>query len=214
MARRLIAHVASGLLHVTAVATAAWSSSHTTRHAAPDVALPRAMTVFVVPREDGSASPGLNPIDPAAQELMRRNRGSATVALPTFIVNIEKIGDRASLLFPFLTPGLALEHFAIVPPDQSREMFHDPFAPAHALSKSARRLPALAMADRAVQGLIDRTWSRRDRWTPFQEVLKLADTYNANAGKLPYLLHAYQRQNGLQLYVDSSIRDPRLWTEL
>jgi len=67
---------------------------------------------------------------------------------------------------------------------------------------------------RALQTLIDRSWSRRDRWTPFQEILRLADAHDANAGKLPALLHEYEAQNGLQPYVDASIRDPRLWTEL
>src|SRR5262249_18437797 len=127
---------------------------------------------------------------------------------------IGKIADRASLLFPFLTPGLSLEHFAIVPSGESREMFHDPFAPAHTQSRSGRRLPPLAMSNEALQALIDRSWSRRDRWTPFQEIVKLADRYSPEAGRLPDLLHAYQRQNGLQPYVDASIRDPRLWTEL
>jgi hypothetical protein len=210
--RRILALAASSLLHVIAVATAVWASvpAPQTRPAAR----PRSMTVFVLPREDGSAPPGLNPINRDDQDLARHSQGPSTVALPTFVVNIAKIGDRASLLFPFLTPGLSLEHFAIVPPNESREMFHDPFAPAHAQAKSTRRLPPLAMSDAALQALIDRSWSRRDRWTPFQEVLKLSDAHSPDAGRLPDLLHAYQRQNGLQPYVDASIRDPRLWTEL
>jgi len=44
--------------------------------------------------------------------------------------------------------------------------------------------------------------------------VKLADTHSADAGKLPALLHEYQAQDGLQPYVDASIRDPRMWTEL
>jgi len=212
MARRVIAQTTSALLHASAVALAAWSGSAVQR-AAP-AARPRSITVFAVPREDPAAPPGLNPIDGDDQLPPRRGGRSSTVALPTFVVNIEKIGDRASLLFPFVTPGLSLEHFAIVPPDESRELFHDPFAPAHAHAKDTRRLPPLTMSDAALQALVDRSWSRRDRWTPFQEVLKIADSHNPDAGRLPDLLHAYQRQDGLQPYVDASIRDPRLWTEL
>jgi hypothetical protein len=212
--RRLLALAASSLLHVIAVATAVWAGVPAPRTTPAAAARPSSMTVFVLPREDGSAPPGLNPITRDDQDLARHTQGPSTLALPTFVVNIEKIGDRASLLFPFLTPGLSLEHFAIVPPNESREMFHDPFAPAHAQAKNTRPLPPLAMSDTALQALIDRSWSRRDRWTPFQELLKLADTHSADAGRLPDLLHAYQRQNGLQPYVDASIRDPRLWTEL
>jgi hypothetical protein len=62
--------------------------------------------------------------------------------------------------------------------------------------------------------VIDRSWSRRDRWTPFRRIVTLANTYSPDAGRLPALLHAYHRQNGLQPYVDRSIRDPRLWAEL
>jgi len=212
MARRALAHATSALLHTGAVAIAVWTGVAAPR--ATRAAAPRSMKVFAVPREDPSAPPGLNPLDQDEQDAIRARRGSELVRLPTFVVNIEKIGNRASLLFPFLTPGLSLEHFAIVPPDESREVFHDPFAPVHAHAKSAQRLPPLAMSDAALQALVDRTWSRRDRWTPFQDILKLADRHDANSGRLPDLSHAYERQNGLQPYVDASIRDPRLWTEL
>src|SRR5262245_13635749 len=213
MVRRLVAHATAALLHATAIAIALWTVGPAASGAAP-AARPRSMTVFSAPREDASTPPGLNPIDRDVLDLVRRSQGPSTVALPTFVVSIEKIGDRASLLFPFLTPGLSLEHFAIAPADASREMFHDPFAPSHAPAKSTRRLPPLAMTDAALQALVDRTWSRRDRWTPFQDILKVAEAHHPDDGKLPDLLHAYQRQNGLQPYVDASIRDPRLWTEL
>jgi len=212
MARRAIAHATSAFLHTAAVATAVWTSGTAPRVTLP--ASPRPIKVFAVPREDPSAPPGLNPLDKDDQDAVRASQGPSTVRLPTFVVNIEKIGSRASLLFPFVTPGLSLDHFAIVPPDESREVFHDPFAPVHANAKRTARLPPLAMSDAALQALVDRTWSRRDRWTPFQDILKLADTHDPSSGRLPDLLHAYERQNGLQPYVDATIRDPRLWTEL
>jgi hypothetical protein len=213
MPRRILSLAASGLLHLTAVAIAAWTSAGAPRVLPP--ARPPSMAVFVLPHEDASAPPGLNPIARGDQEIIRHSQVQTTmVALPAFIVDIDKIDKRAALLFPFLTPGLSLEHFAIVPPNESREMFHDPFAPAHAQARSGRRLPPLVVPGSTLQALIDRSWSRRDRWTPFQEILKLADAHNPDAGRLPDLLHAYHRQNGLQPYVDASIRDPRLWVEL
>ncbi len=170
MARRISGFAASALLHGIALAMAVWMSASTPRTAAP-AARPRSLKVFAVPREDDSTPPGLNPLVQDDQDAIRLSRGSTTVKLPTFVVDIAKIGDRASLLFPFVTPGLSLEHFAIVPPNESREMFHDPFAPAHAPAKSTRPLPPLPMSDTALQALIDRSLSPRARWTPFQGIL-------------------------------------------
>jgi hypothetical protein len=168
-----------------------------------------------VPPDDDSAPPGLNPIDAAADDAIRRSRGSQTIALPHFTLNIAKIADRASLLFPFVTPGLSLKRFAITPEREIRESFHDPFAaPRDTRLKDARARPPLRLSDAALQSVIDQSWSRRDRWTPFQQIVTLANAHSPDAGKLPALLHAYHRQNGLQPYVDTSIRDPRLWAEL
>ena len=84
-------------------------------------------------------------------------------------MNIAKIADRAPLLFPFVTPGLSLQRFAIATEQELRETFRDPFAPPPRPPQRRRR-PPLALSDAALQALIDRSWSRRDRWTPFQEI--------------------------------------------
>jgi len=108
-----------------------------------------------------------------------------------------------------------LQRFGIAPLNDVRDGFRNPFAPTDA---AARRkdaaAPALTMSDAAVQALVDATWSRRDRWPLFQRIVKLAEQHHPDRGKLPLLLHEYQAQNGLQPYVDTSIRDPRMWTEL
>src|SRR5438445_453138 len=146
---------------------------------------------------------------------IRRGEGSSTVSIPGFTFDIRKIGERATLLFPFLTPGLSLEHFAIAPRREVSDGYRNPFAPASpATPQAGPRRPALVMTSAAMQSLVDQSWSRRDRWSPFQRIMALADRYSADTGKLPALLHEYQAQNGLQPYVDSSMRDPRLWTEL
>jgi hypothetical protein len=130
-------------------------------------------------------------------------------------MNIAKVAERAQLLFPFVTPGVALRRFAIPTERELRETFHDPFArPPQGSSARRRARPQLALSSAALQALIDRAWSRRDRWTPFREIAALADAHDPDAGQLPALLHAYHRQNGLQPYVDASTRDPRLWAEL
>jgi hypothetical protein len=215
MARRLCAATASFTLHVLAAALVNRLASPPVRPAAAP-SNPRTMAVFAVaPPSDVATPPGLQPIDTMDDDPIPRAEGSSTVAIPGFTFDAAKIRRRATLLFPFLTPGLALERFALAPQREASDGFRDPFAPAVAAPphSAARRRP-LALSRGALQSLIDATWSRRDRWTPFQRVVKLAHSYNADEGKLPSLLREYERQNGLQPYVDASMRDPRLWTEL
>jgi hypothetical protein len=175
----------------------------------------RLITIFAAPRDDGSGPPGLRPLERSDDLVARLPPASQTVALPAFAMNIAKISARAATLFPFVTPGLSLHQFAIESERELRETFHDPFAPPHRTATRAERgTKPLALSDAALQALIDRAWSRRDRWTPFREIVALAESSDADVGRLPALLHAYHRQNGLQPYVDASIRDPRLWAEL
>jgi hypothetical protein len=211
--RRAVALAASFALHAAAVVTLAVESASLRPGTPRPGSKPRSMAVFLVPPEDDSAPPGLKALDPR-DDLERPQRGSPRVSLPGFAFDVAKIESRAALLFPFVTPGLSLERFALAPRLQPRDTFRDPFAPPREARPRAAAKPPLAMGREAMQTLIDRAWSRRDRWTPFQRILQLADAHDADAGRLPALLHEYEAQNGLQPYVDTSIRDPRMWTEL
>lgn len=174
---------------------------------------PRIVNVFVVPPVDDSGPAGLKPLE-STDDTIRRDDGSPTVKLPGFEYNVAKIKARATLLFPFVTPGLSLGRFGIAPHPEIRDGFRDPFDRVGPAAGTSRGLPPLVLSDAALQILVDETWSRRDRWTLFRRIEKLADAHNADAGRLPALLHEYQVQNGLQPYLDASIRDPRMWTEL
>src|SRR5262249_37427441 len=181
---------------------------------APTPARPRSMAVFAVRRDDDSAPPGLLPIDPDEMNDLESPRGSTSIEVPGFTFDAAKIESRAALLFPLLTPGVSLERFDLAPHLDARDTFHDPFAPRSNAPPVHARKPPLAMTGAALQALVDESWSRRNRWTPFQRILALADGHDPDGGKLPALLHEYQAQDGLQPYVDASIRDPRMWTEL
>jgi hypothetical protein len=210
MRRRVASLAVSSTLHLIAVAALAEATAAPRAVPAP----PRSMAVFLVPRTDDSAPPGLQPIDPGDADDLEPPQGSSAIDLPGFAFDAAKIQARAALLFPFLTPGLSLERFELAPHVEARDTFHDPFAPRPEARPTRTRKPPLVMTDAAVQSLVDASWSRRDRWTPFQRILKLSDRHNGDEGKLPTLLHEYEAQDGLQPYVDASIRDPRLWTEL
>jgi hypothetical protein len=211
MRRRGIALAVSSVLHLIALATLAIAAARPRALPAPR---PRGMSAMVVPREDDSGPPGLQPLDPDDAADLRPPRGSATVSVPGFEFDAKKIESRAALLFPFLTPGLSLERFELAPHLDPRDTFHDPFAPREPAQSRGARKPPLAISDEAIQSLVDDSWSRRNRWTPFQRILQIADTHNPDAGKLAALLHEYQAQDGLQPYVDAATRDPRMWTEL
>jgi hypothetical protein len=211
--RRIIAFAISLTVHAVALVAAIVSSGRP-----PSVTRPaprgRIATAFAAPRDDDSGPPGLKPIDPLDALTLRAAAASQEVVLPSFSMNIAKIADRAAVLFPFVTPGLSLHRFAIVNQEELRDTFIDPQPAAAPRSYAGRAQRPLALSNADLQAVIDRSWSRRDRWTPFQEIVRLANAHDPDAGRLPDLLHAYQRQNGLQPYVDASIRDPRLWAEL
>src|SRR5262250_1562502 len=212
MRRRVGSLAVSATLHLVTVSALAIATA--APRVAPPPARPRSIAVFIVPPEDDSAPPGLLPIDPNDGDDLPPARGSTTVESPGFTFDAAKIESRAALLFPFLTPGISLERLELAPHVEARDTFHDPFAPRSDAQSRRERRPPLAMTAAAVQSLVDQSWSRRNRWTPFQRILKLAERHDPDEGKLPALLREYQAQDGLQPYVDASIRDPRMWTEL
>jgi hypothetical protein len=174
---------------------------------------PRVVDVFVAPPVDDSGPAGLKPLETTGDDI-RRDDGSPNVKMPGFEYNVAKIKARATLLFPFVTPGLSLGRFGIAPHPELRDGFRAPFDRDDATRDDSRRSPPLMLSDAALQALVDETWSRRDRWPLFRRIEKLAETHHPDTGRLPALLHEYQSQNGLQPYLDASIRDPRMWTEL
>lgn len=207
---RLPAFGISVMLHLLILAgLGGWPSASGRPRATPQTR--DRIAVFVVPRED-PAMPGLNPRDEktADASIRRPGRGSSTLSLPGFAFDVAKIADRAPLLFPFLTPGLSLAHFGLAPREERGRLLN-PLARA---SRGHFEGPPLALSDAALQQLIDTAWSRRDRWKPFQRIVQLATSHSPDAGRLPAVIQAYLRQDGLQPYVDTDIRDPRLWTEL
>src|SRR6266576_1934143 len=108
MARRLCAATASFALHVVTAILVNRLASPPVRPA-PPASNPRTMAVFAVPPpSDVATPPGLQPIDPM-DDAIPRSEGSSTVAIPGFTFDAAKIRRRATLLFPFLTPGLSLE---------------------------------------------------------------------------------------------------------
>lgn len=211
-ARYVPAFGCSVTLHLLAVALIAWHAvPWPSRHAA---VTDRTVTVIVAPPED-SRFPGLNPVAPARDDwTISREEQASSLAVGPFDVDISTISERARVLFPFVTPGLSLDHFAIAPSRGVHMTLENPFGAASGRGSTGDAAPPLMMADAALQALVDKTWSRHGRWEAFKPIHQLAVTHSAGAGRLPDLLREYGAQNSLQPYADTSIRDPRLWAQL
>jgi hypothetical protein len=107
-----------------------------------------------------------------------------------------------------VTPGLAIESF--FPGSQPLGLPKFGIGPT---IKSDRESSELRLSDRALQQVVDRSWTRRERWRAFQAIKKLMETHTSG-GSLPRVLREYRVQNALQPYTDQDARDPRLWTQL
>ena len=168
--------------------------------------------VFAVPQED-DRFPGLRPVDQSAtRDIHPLADRARTVSIGNFRFDANRLVARAAVLFPFVSPGVSLDHFAIRPGDERVLVYQRPGAPTR--PDDRRATPPLQMSDRAIQTVIDRTWSRRERWAAFEPLVTLARRHSAQDGAIPLVFQRYTDQNALQPYRDMAIPDPRFWAQL
>ncbi|HEX3702097.1 MAG TPA: hypothetical protein VHU82_02125 [Vicinamibacterales bacterium] len=207
--RRFSAFGLSAALHLSTALCVLLTFAESVSRVGGRSATASSMVVFpVVPPED-PALPGLNPGMASSHDIVTSPGQEPVLVVAGFTFDVRKVSDHAALLFPFLSPGLRLDYFGLA---GSRIVSDTEWRPANA--PAGHRAPPLELSDTAIQSLVDAAWSRRDRWSAFARIASLAGRYHASAGKLPAVLHAYLNQDGLQPYVDTTIRDPRLWAEL
>lgn len=210
--RRLSATATSCVCHVCLVLILVWISSSTPGRSSSSYQVTH---VFVQPAEAAADGPPVIAQDAVPDDLVDAQRNAPSeLSLPGFTLDVSKVALRAEALFPFLTPGVSLAQFSLAVPRTTGDSLPNPLAPRRDEARSETGRPPLALRDRALQALVDKTWSRRERWNAFQRIASLALTHNADVGRLPALLQAYLDQNALQPYVDTKIRDPRLWAQL
>jgi hypothetical protein len=208
--RRLSSFGGSAAFHVLVLMAAIRLESGSLAVAAGrDATTPNEPTVVLVESLPPSAS-GIE-TEPAPGNLgIQVDEESSRVALPGFTFDFGKVVKRATALFPFLGRSLALDRVTAPARRRTRARLPNPLAQA----PSDVRKPPLVLGNAALQSVIDKSWSRRDRWQVFHAVAALANAHSPNQGRLPALLSAYVAQNGLQPYIDAGTRDPRLWVEL
>jgi hypothetical protein len=204
--RRAAALAASAITHLL-IPLAAWLAAPARRPPSARRA-DASIRVFVVQPVEAPRFPGLQPSD-ASHERPAASSGLQSLRLGQLDIDLGKIASHADVLFPALTPGLALDSFF---PSADRLTF--PGVPTAASGRSSK-MPAspLVLDDRGVQSVVDQSWARRDRWRAFQVIAELLDTH-VPGGSLPQMLREHRRQNALQPYRDRESRDPRLWIQL
>src|SRR6185436_20098809 len=152
------------------------------------VATPRHIDVVVV-RPENESFPGLAPFEPTP-EPAAFERPYSPLALTNATFDLDAIAKKAHVLFPFLSPGVDLGLFQL----RGEAALRSQYVVATGRGP-ARPAPPLTATPAQLQALIDRAWSRRQRWTAVQPILRLADTYDANAADMPGLLRMYSEQN-------------------
>jgi hypothetical protein len=196
--RRLAGLATSAALHAAAILLATWQGPQADpgvldASTAPAAASP--LTVAVVER-------------PAADDASTVVRRPA-LELAGIVVDLDKLIGKPVDLFPFVLLDLdALSPYAGTP-SQPRRLTY----PVGDGTGRRARAP-LELSDRALQALVDRAWSRRERWRPFLPIVGLVDVHDGDTGRMADVLRAYTDQNLLQPYYDGDTLDARYWTML
>jgi hypothetical protein len=200
------AFATSAALHAALGARLAWPTTVPASRAA----LERPIELVLLPPAEDSQFPGVKPVD-RTDHGWRLDDLSREAQIPG--TDLDRIGRHVAVLFPFVTPGLALDAFFPGHHSPASLVFADPFL------KSASREPAshgrrLNVTAAQIQAAVDQSWTRARRWDAFQRIRTLLETYDADDERLAALLAAYRTQNALQPYADGAIRDLRLWAQL
>jgi hypothetical protein len=169
----------------------------------------RGIEVVLLPPSEDSAFPGLKPVERSGGKAPQDLKSEGEIAG----ADIDRIGGHLPVLFPFVTPGLAIDAFFPSIPTSARLVFQDPFAKAPA-AETPTKNRRLALNAAALQALVDRSWTRAHRWKAFEAVRQLTIDGDPNDAGLATLIALYRDQNALQPYADGPVRDLRLWAQL
>ena len=169
----------------------------------------RRTEIVLLPPVEDSAFPGLKPVDRrgASTEGNLEAEGQLAGA------DVDRIGGHLLVLFPFVTPGLALDSFFAVRSSDTHLVFENPYVPppARVSEQPGRRL---TMSRAELQAMIDKSWTRSNRWQAFDAIRRATEDGRADDSGLATLLALYREQNALQPYADGAVRDLRLWAQL
>jgi len=171
----------------------------------------------VVPVTVGAAVVKIAPPPPVLEhagfslDVPETEPSAATAAAPdAFAFDTTAIRAHRDTLFPFVTARLAFLDALQAALAADRQRLHDPLGRGASTSES----PPLTLAPGRLDAMLDAAWSRRERWTNFAPIARLATGYDPDRGHLPALVRGYVDRNLLQPYVETTPRDERFWVML
>jgi hypothetical protein len=169
----------------------------------------RHIEVVLLPPPEDSSFPGVKPVE---RSRAHPHGEDFTGEGPLAGADVQRIADHVLVLFPFVSPGLALDAFFRSPASSAHLVFENPYARPPA--RPARRGRRLEMNAAALQTLVDQSWTRANRWKAFAAIRQLTEDGDADDDRLASLIALYRDQNALQPYADGTVRDLRLWAQL
>ena len=169
----------------------------------------RRIEVVLLPPPEDSSFPGVKPVERSRAQAHGEDFADEG---PLAGADVQRIADHVLVLFPFVSPGLALDAFFPSPASSAHLVFENPYARPPA--RPARRGHRLDVNAAAVQSLVDRSWTRANRWKAFAAIRQLTEGGDADDERLASLIALYRDQNALQPYADGAVRDLRLWAQL
>jgi hypothetical protein len=175
----------------------------------PTAMMPATVGAKVV--EAAPPPPVLVRTGPLLETVDASSSAPAVFSADDFTFDTSRIRAHRNILFPFLTGELTFlgEMQRIAAAEQRR--LHNPLG---SRGRKEGTAPPLALSARAREALIDRAWSRRDRWASLAPIVDLTARYDADDGDLPTVVRGHVERNLLQLYVESMPKDPRFWVML
>ena len=127
-----------------------------------------------------------------------------------FTFDTSRIREHRNILFPFLTGELPFLDELRQGADTDRHRLHVPGG----RGRQRGSAKPLVMSAAAREAMIDRAWSRRDRWKSLKPIADLTARYDGHEGDLPAVVRGHVERNLLQPYVESLPADPRFWVVL
>ena len=122
-------------------------------------------------------------------------------------IDIAKVRSRLPMLFPFLTLDMRFLDRVSYDSATAARSVGRPYG--HGVNAS--EAPALQLTDDELQDMIDKAWSRRERWQTFAPIAGRLASHDPHDGRASELVREYLDQNILQPYCDGATRDPRYW---
>jgi hypothetical protein len=138
------------------------------------------------------------------------DQGEETLALPAGEIDISRIRARQDALFPLLTEGLP-DLTSARGRTGTREGALAWYVP-EAAGKAETR--ALSLTDAELNRLVDKSWSRLERWRSFAEIATLVSEHDPNAGRAADLVRTHIDRNLLQPYQLTRHADAQFWVLL